>query len=117
MSLPNVTSAGELIELYRGTAIITTPQESDVTVGTTAVKLGKYANTRVAVIISNASNTTIAVGFTSNVTATTGIQVAAGASLSFSWLTDGELVMSDLYAISTSSSLAVHVVESVLSGF
>jgi hypothetical protein len=117
MRLPNVHSAREAIELYRGFSLLTSPYESDVTVGTTAAKLGNYANTRLAVIVSNASNTAISVGFSSKVTATTGIQVAAGATLSFNWLTDGELVMSDLYAISTSSSLAVHVVESVLSGF
>lgn len=115
--MPNVNSVRELIELYRGTDVITTPQESDVTVGTTALRLDKYANTRVQIIISNASNTTISVGFSSTVTATTGIQVAQGASVSFNWLTDGELVMSDVYAISTGTGLAVHVVESVLSGF
>ena len=116
MPSPNAISARELIEFYYGTKIIVRPYESDVTVGTTALKLGSYANIRVAVIISNASNTAISVGFSSNVTATTGIQVAAAASVSFNWQTDGELVMSDLYAISTGSGLAVHVVESVLSG-
>jgi hypothetical protein len=92
------------------------PQESDVTVGTSAVKLGTQANIRIAVGISNSGAATIAVGFTNAVTATTGIQVAAGSSLFFNWINDGETVNSDLWAISAGSGNGVHVVEYKLSG-
>jgi hypothetical protein len=114
--LPNANSVRELLEIVFGVAIITTPTESDVTVGTAAVKLGTQANTRVAIAISNAGAATISIGFSNQVTATTGIQVASGGSLFLDWRTDGELVTSDLYTISASSGNSVHVVEYKLAG-
>jgi hypothetical protein len=116
VSIPNVITARELIELYRGVRITTSPQESDVTVGTAALKLGNYANTRIGLVVSNASASTISIRFHNTVTATTGVQLAAGATMFMNWLDDSETISSDLYAISSGSNLAVHVVEYVLSG-
>lgn len=116
MPQPNARDARELIEFYYGIKITTIPRESDATVGTTAVKLGSNANTRTAIQISNAGAATIAVGFSNSVTATTGIQVDPGGFLEMAWLTDQELVNSDIWAISAAAGNAVHVVESVLSG-
>jgi hypothetical protein len=112
----NITSARDLIKLVRGSTIITAPQESDVTVATTAVKLGSYANTRVAITLSNTGTLTIAVGFSNAVTLTTGIVLTASGSIAINWVNDGELVMSDIWAISSGAGSTVHVVESGLRG-
>lgn len=117
MPLPNVITARELIEIYYGVRITTAPNESSVTVGTSVAKLGSYANTRTAIGISNSGAATVAIGFSTAVTATTGIQIASGGSLFLSWNIDGETVNSDIYAISASTGNVVYVVEYVLSGF
>jgi hypothetical protein len=116
MSIPNVITARELIEIYYGTKIQTRAHQTFPTVGTSVVQLGVYANIRTAIGISNAGAATIAVSFKNTVTATTGIQLAAGQTLFMSWNSDGESVSQDLYAISGSSGNAVFVVEYVLSG-
>lgn len=116
MSLPNAITARELIEIYFGSKIQIKAQESDVTVGTSVVKLGSYANIRTGIIISNSGSNVVALGFNNAVSATTGIQLAAGGTLSLTWLADGELATNDLWAISTASGNGVHVIESVLSG-
>jgi hypothetical protein len=113
----NARDARELIEFYFGKPIVTRPQESDVTVGTTAVKLGSFADTRTAIQISNGGSATIALGFSNGVTAATGIQVAAGGFAQLSWLDDQDLINVDIWAISAMAGNGVHVVESVLSGF
>lgn len=116
MPLPNVIEARQLIEIYFGTKIVSIPRESDVTVGTTAVKLGTHANTRIAVALSNSGAAAIAVGFSNAVTSTTGIIVASNGFLFMNWREDQETVNSDLWAISGSAGNGVHVVEYELSG-
>ncbi|SRR5258708_13817123 len=112
---PYPPSSRELIGLYFGAQIRLRIQESDVTVGTAAVKLGSWANTRVAITIGNTGSALVVVAFNSGVTATTGIPIQSNTGLTFNWLLDNELVMYDLYAISGSSGQTVHVIESVLS--
>ena len=116
MSVPNVITARELIELYFGTKIQTRPQESAVTVGTSVKQLGTVANIRTAIGISNSGAATIAIAFNNKVTATTGIQLAAGGSFYMSWLSDQETINSDIYAISGSAGNVVYVLEYMLSG-
>jgi hypothetical protein len=113
--LPYPPSARELIQLYFGRQIRLRIQESDVSVGTTAIKLGSWANTRVALTIGNTGSALVVVGFNSNVTVTTGLPVQPNTGLTFNWFLDNELVMYDLYAISGSSGQTIHVIESVLS--
>ncbi len=110
------TSARDIITAFFGQRIITRKHETDVTVGTTSVQLGVYANTRTEIIIGNTGSATVVISFHSPVTATTGIPIASGAWFSLNWFNDNELVMQDIYAISASSGQTVHVVESVLSG-
>jgi hypothetical protein len=114
--LPNAIDARQLIELYYGTRITTVPRESDVTVGTTAAKLGTRANTRTAIAISNGGAASIAVGFSNAVTSSTGIIVVSNGFLFLNWLEDQEIVNLELWAISGSSGNGVHVVEYELSG-
>lgn len=116
MPLPNANSVRELLEIYYGVAIFATPQESDVTVGTSAIRLGSHANTRISIVLTNWGSTNVSLGFSNGVTATTGTVLVAGGYLSFNWQDDGEIVNVDLYGIVASSTCSVHVVEYVLSG-
>lgn len=115
MDFPNVRSARELLEIDYGVSVVTQPRESDPTVGTTAVKLGTYANSRLGFYLSNNGANPIYIGFSPGVTAGAGIQVAAGGFFSTTWRMDGELVNSEVWAISGAAGNSVHVVESVLS--
>jgi hypothetical protein len=113
--LPYPPSARELIQLYFGRQIRLRIQESDVSVGTTAVKLGSYANTRVQLTIGNTGAALVVVGFNPSVTVSTGLPIQSNTGIVFNWVTDNELVMYDLYAISGTAAQTVHVIESVLS--
>lgn len=112
----HATSARELIRFYFGLKLDLRIQESDVSVGTTAVRLGNYANTRTAITLGNTGSALVVIGFNSSVTVTTGIPLASNTWFSLGWAIDNELVLQDLYAISGTAGQTVHVVESVLSG-
>lgn len=114
--IPNAREARELLEIFFGIKLITKVQESDVSLSSTATKLGSYANTRIAYALSNTGAAAVSFGFTAAVTATTGLQLPAGGSAFFWWLSDGETVNQDVYGISVSGTNSVHVVEYVLSG-
>jgi hypothetical protein len=111
-----VTNARDLIEVYFGLKIVTRKHETDVTVGTTAVQLGVYANTRTEIIIANTGSALVVFGFHNPPTVTSGIPLPANTWFSLNWFNDNELVMQDIYAISGTAGQTVHVVESVLSG-
>lgn len=115
MELPNVRSARELLELDYGASVVTQPRESDATVDTTAVRLGTYANGRLGIYITNNGANPIFIGFSNAVAVNTGLQVGAGGFFSMTWRMDGELVNSELWAISGAAGNPVHIVESVLS--
>lgn len=116
MPLPNVITARELIELYYGTKIAIRVVESDVTVGTSVVQLGKNANIRTGIALCNTGGAAVAVGFNNGVTVTTGIILVTNQSMYLNWQADGEAVSQDLWAISSASGNGVHVIEYVLSG-
>ncbi len=110
------TDVRTLLEVYYGLQLRTRPRESDVSVGTTAVTLGQFARMRLAINLGNTGGNTVFVGFSSAVTITTGIPVPAGGFMSLNWIPDNELVMQDLWAISSLAGNGVHVVESVVEG-
>lgn len=114
--LSHAHSARELLEFYYGLKTYLRIYESDVSVGTTAVKLGTYANTRIAITLGNTGSALVVFGYNSGVTVTTGLPLPSNTGVGLNWLIDNELVMQDIYAISGSSGQTVHVVESVLSG-
>jgi hypothetical protein len=109
-------SARDLIAVRYGVAIPIAPRESTVTVGTSVVAVGKFARQRVAVSFVNESNGTINIGFSNAVTTTSGFQLNQNQFLTFQWMTDGELVMNDFFAIGSTGGLVLYVVESVLTG-
>lgn len=109
-------SARDLIAETYGAIVELRPQESVVTVGTSAVAVGKFARQRVAVLFCNNGSVIIYLGFNPAIATGQGIQLAVGQSVSFMWPWDGELVMQDYWAITTSGSQSLYVLESVLSG-
>ena len=109
-------STRDLLEEVYGACIELRPNETVVTVGTTAAGVGKFARQRVAVLFCNNGTAAIYLGYSSSVSTTQGIQLAPGQSVSFMWPWDGELVMQDYWAISGSASQSLYVLESVLSG-
>jgi hypothetical protein len=114
--LQNVRYARELIEAYYGCSISSMPFESDVTVAQTVIKLGAYANTRIAIYLANFGTAQVAISFSPAVTSTTGLIIPSNGTMSFVWNADFELVARDIYAISASGNNSVHVIESVLVG-
>ena len=111
----NPLSARDLISFYFGTQIRLQPYETSLTVGTTAVQAGKLSNQRVAISFSNPGATDIVVGLSTGVTSSSGFVVPGPGLLSFTWFLDGELVMRDLYAISSASGQTLYICESVMS--
>lgn len=109
-------SARDLIAYYYRNIIELRPNESVVTVGTSAVKVGSFARQRVAVLFCNNGSVAVYLGFSPSVSTTQGIQLAAAQTVSFSWPWDGELVMQDFWAISGSAAQSLYCLESVLSG-
>jgi hypothetical protein len=107
-------SARSLIGWYYDAEIRLDPRESTVTVGTTAVAIGKYANQRSAILLGNCGTTAIVVGFSASVTSGAGIPIAGGAWFSFNWFQDNEIVMRDMFAISSAGGQTLYVLESVL---
>lgn len=107
-------SVRDLVAEYFGANLDLYPQESNPTVGTTAVAIGKYARQRIAITISNLTSAVVYIGFTPTVSTTKGIPLQQYQSVSFGWFLDGELAMADFWAISGSSSQTLYVLESVL---
>lgn len=109
-------SARDLVAEAYGAIIELRPNESVVTVGTSAVAVGTFARQRVAVLFCNNGSAALYIGFSPSVSTTRGIQLAVGQSVSFMWPWDGELVMQDFWAISGSASQSLYCLESVLTG-
>jgi hypothetical protein len=108
-------SARSLIASYFGAEIRLQPYESDYSVSTTALQIGKRANQRAALYLANTGATVIAFALNSGVTTTTGLILNPTQSVTFTWFLDGEIVALDWYAISSGAGSTLHVIESVLS--
>lgn len=115
--IPNVRDARELVEIYFGIRVTVRPIEHDVSVGATAVQLGKIGNKRVGVILGNNGAAAVAVAFNSNVTATTGIIIPSNGTYFSNWFQDGEMIFYDIWGISVTGTNGIHVVEYELQGF
>lgn len=109
------TSIRDLVREYFGQQIRTRLVEGFATVGTTAVPVGNYANTRRAITFGNGSANQIIIGFSSAVTTTLGIPIPAGTWLSFTWTIDQEDAMSNFWAISSVAAQTLYFSESVIS--
>lgn len=108
-------STRSLIEAYFGFKIGLATKETSLSVGTSAVAAGTQGAQRAAITFGNCGSNLIVLGFSSGVTATSGIPVPANGFVSFNWYLDGELVMNQFYAISGAASQTLYICESVLS--
>lgn len=111
-----VRSVRDLVTFFYGKPVPIVPRENDYTVGTSAVPIGAWPQTRVGLAIGNTGSATVVIGFSAGVTATTGLPIPSGQGLYFSWFSDGELLLFPMYAISATAGQTVHTVESVLMG-
>jgi hypothetical protein len=113
----NFRSTQDLLVAFYGGALITQPEESDYTVGATAVAIGAKVNgQRISILASNTGATNFAISFNSALTVTTGIFIAPGRFYRFDWYYDGDLVQRQLYAISSAGGGTLHVLERFLTG-
>jgi hypothetical protein len=108
-------STRTLIEAFYGFPIGLSIKETSLTVGTTAVAAGTQGAQRAAITFGNCGANLIVVGFSTGVTATSGMPVPTGGFLSFNWYIDGEACMYQFYAISGTAAQTLYVCESVLS--
>lgn len=112
----NIRSARDFVLAYFETLATTIPRETDYTVGTTAVQLGTVGSPRLGYIISNTGSVNAAIGFSANVTITTGLLLLQGGTFKTWWFEDLELVGYPIWAIGASASATLHMVENQISG-
>lgn len=112
----SIQTARELIASWYGDELVSNIDDSDVTVGTTAILIAKRNGATITRVITNAGAATIFVSSKSSIAANQGIALVAGGTLSVNALEDFDLASCDLYAISASSGNAVHVMHLRLIG-
>jgi hypothetical protein len=113
---PNFRTVQDLLEEFYGLPFVTSPRESDYTIGTTAAAIGANAGQRVGGLISNTGSTNFAISFLRTVTITTGILLLPGGSLTLDWYYDGDLLTRQLYAIADNAGGTLHMVERYIEG-
>jgi hypothetical protein len=112
----NFGTARELIAGFYGDELVSNIDETDYTVGTSALLIAKRNGATIERIITNNGAATIFVSSRPSVAANTGIALGAGNSLSISAIEDYDLASCDLYAISSGAGNAVHVIHLRLIG-
>jgi hypothetical protein len=105
-----------LLSSYYGRTFNGQLNESDVTVGTSAVQLVKANPQRFWITFANNGAAAIAISNSRTVTSSTGWQIPPGGALGFSWINDADMPALDWYAISAGAGNGVHVLERVASG-
>jgi hypothetical protein len=115
--IQNFRSVQELLITFYGSGFITEPDESDYTIGTTAVALGSVSlGQRVGRTLSNTGATNFAISYSPNVAIATGFLVLPGGTFRDDWYYDGDLVNRPLYAISSGAGGTLHLLERTLVG-
>jgi len=114
--VPNMRQAREMVLATFGVLATTEPVETDYTVGTTAVLLGSQKFRRLGYWLSNTGTVNVAIGFSPNVTITTGVLLVQGGFLFSTWYYDLELVERFIWAIGASSGATLHMVENGITG-
>jgi hypothetical protein len=113
----NFRSVQELLATFYGGGFITEPDESDYTIGTTAVALGSVnLGQRVGRTLSNTGATNFAISYSPNVQIATGFLVLPGGTFRDDWYYDGDLINRPLYAISSGAGGTLHMLERTLTG-
>jgi hypothetical protein len=115
--IPNARSVQELLALFYGVGIITEPDESDYTIGTTAIALGgNFPGQRISRLLSNTGATNFAISYSPNVLIATGALILPGGTFSDDWYYDGDLLNRPLWAISSAGGGTLHMIERILVG-
>jgi len=112
----NMHSARDLFSAWYGLLAATSPIENDYSPAGTAITIRKNLQNCIGVLISNTGSANVAFGFNAGITISTGILLLQGQALTLHWLEDGDLLMYQIWAISTAGGGTIHVVENVLSG-
>jgi hypothetical protein len=112
----SIQTARQLLANWYGDELVSNIDESDFTVGTSALLIAKRNGATVTRIITNNGAATIFVSAKPSVAANQGIALVSGGTLGLSALEDLDLASCDLYAISASSGNAVHVIHLRLIG-
>jgi hypothetical protein len=112
----NIRTARELVIQFYGTLAITIPRESDYTIGTDAVPLGVPSIQRLGLILSCTGTVDIAIGYSPDVTITTGILLKQYGVFISNWYYDLELCQAPLWAIGANSDATLHMVENAIAG-
>jgi hypothetical protein len=105
-----------LLTQWYGSWLKTRRVINDFTIAQTALRICTADPSRVLLSLTNWSANTIAFGENRNITATTGLALAAGTTVTIEWLTDLDLQTTEIWAISAAGSNPLHVVESLLVG-
>jgi hypothetical protein len=106
----SINSAREFLLSEYGDALISSIDETDVTVGTNVVLIAARNGACLERIISNNGAAAIFVSSKVGIAVNKGIQLAAGGTLSFDTRNDFDLASCDLFAISAGSGNPVHVI-------
>lgn len=114
--IQNIRSAREMVLRYFDALATTKPHETSYTIGTTAVLIGSTNFQRLGYWISNTGSVNVAIGFSLNVTITTGVLLEQAGFLQASWFYDLELVQRPIYAIAASGGATLFMVENAITG-
>ncbi len=106
----------DLLAKEYGDQLLCNFNESDVTIGTTAIILAVGNPRRIWLTITNWGAAAISLSTKPNVTATTGIIIPPSGFLNLNWRADAEFVTGPIYAISSGAGNSVHLTEQVLVG-
>jgi hypothetical protein len=109
-------TARELVRNWYGDDLVSNIDESDFTVGTTALLIAKRNGATIWRSITNNGAATIFVSAHSAVAANQGIAIGVGNSLILSAIVDFDLASCDLYAVSSGAGNAVHCINLRLIG-
>ena len=111
-----ISTCRDLLALEFGDSLLSNFNESDVTVGTTALILVAGNARRIWLTITNWGAAAIAISTKANVTATTGIIIPSNGFLNLNWRADADMSAAQIYAISSGAGNSVHLTEQVLVG-
>ena len=105
-----------LLTQWYGSWLKTRRVINDFTVAQTALRVCVADPSRVLLSLTNWSTNNVAFGENRNITATTGIMLQPGTTVTIEGATDLDLQATEIWAISAGGSNQLHVVESLLVG-
>lgn len=114
MADERLATVWDLIELWYGRRLKTNRVFSDFTVTTSAQRICTANPARVQLLITNWGSSIVAFGENRNITASTGLPLGPGSLAEIDWLNDLDVQATEIWAIATGGSNAVHVEELLL---